>query len=575
MSRVFIVYTRKGTDLKPKKLFNALRDSNGLITLELQHNPLQEIEGPILTCQRLLYLDLSTCGLRSLNPQFFQNLTNLNKLDLSNNPLGKLESGPFDYLTSLEQLKLNSCNLTHVSTDAFTQLENLRELELDDNNLSSINWTAVLAPLVRLEHLSIRNTRITNLPGDAFAMNEHLIQLDLADNELQHLNVGSTLGHNLHSLQSLDLSNCNLQDRLSEEAFKNASKLRELNLSGNPMFASELSAVLQHLPVLRKLSLSNCSLRRLPEAFENLEQLEELDISHNPLSDAFVRMLKPLKSLEYLDMSYCSLGYVGNNTFTLMDSLKKLIMSGNKLHRLEEGLFTNLTRLESLELNDCGLKNPIDPEIFGDSVYINIVELKLSKNPLTVPDEGPLLPKQLSGLESLDLSYCDISRVNENLFSLNPNLTSLNLSNNKISGTGNLASLKKLQILEHLDLSNNNLTTIHPRVFKANPRLLSVNLIGNPFICNCSIVDMWDWALQVKNDLDVLVGSQPSQFSTGAVKLRKTLSCSYDLETYRNMLEQSRVQSEDGRRPLMRKGDLTPNRTWAKYIRESQCDRRS
>lgn len=554
---------------------NVYRDSPGLITLELQHNPLPEIQGHFLTSQRLLYLDISYCGIRSLNPDFFQNTTNLNKLDLSNNPLGKLEFEPFKYLTSLEQLKLNSCNLTYVSPDAFSHLQNLRELEIDDNNLASIDWTAVLAPLVRLEHLSIRNTRITNLPGDAFANNMHLIQLDLADNELQHLNVSSTLGHNLHSLQSLDLSNCNLQDRLSEEAFRNASKLRDLNLSGNPMFASDLSAVLQHLPILRKLSLSNCSLRRLPEAFENLEQLEELDISHNPLSDAFVRLLNPLKSLEYLDMSYCNLGYVGNNTFTLMDSLKKLIMSGNKLHTLEEGLFTNLTRLESLELKDCGLKDPIDPEIFGDSVYINIVDLNLSKNPLTVPDDGPLLPKQLSSLESLDLSFCDISRMNENLFSRNPNLTSLNLSNNKIASTDNLASLKKLPLLEHLDLSNNNLTTISPRVFKTNTRLLSLNLIGNPFTCNCSIVDMWDWAMQEKNDLDVLVGSQPSQFSTGAVKLRKTLSCSYDPNTYRNMIEQSRVQSEDGRRPLMRKGDLTPNRTWAKYIRESQCDRRS
>ena len=445
---------------------------------------------------------------------------------------------------------------------------------MDDNDLSSLDWARVLAPLVRLEHLNIRKNHITNLPGDAFMKNLYLRQLVLADNELQHLNVVSTLGHNLHNLQSLDLSNCNLQDRLSEEAFRNASKLRVLNLSGNPMFAAELTAVLRHLPKLHELSLSNCSLRRLPEAFENLEHLEVLDISHNPLSDAFVRLLNPLKSLEYLDMSYCNLGYVGNNTFTLMTSLKKLIMSGNALHTLEQGLFTNLTRLQSLELNDCGLKNPIDPKVFGDRVYANIIELKLSKNPLIVPEDGALVPKQLSGLEILDLSHCDLSRINENLFSRTKNLTTLNLSNNKIAGTENLAALKKLRLLEHLDLSHNNLTTIHPRVFKANPRLLTVNLIGNPFVCNCSIVEMWDWALQAKNDLDVLVGSQPSQFTAGAAKLRKTLSCSYDQETYQNIIEKSRAGAAE-RRPFLRKGDLTPNRTWAKYIRESTCGRRS
>lgn len=550
----------------------ARSDSPGLINLELQHNPLPEFHGHFLNCRPLLYLDLNTCGIRSLNPQFFYNTTNLNRLDLSHNPLGSIEPGPFDHLTNLEYLKLSSCNLTHISPAAFAHLENLRELEIDDNDLSSLDWTGVLAPLVRLEHLDIRKTRITNLPGDAFAKNLYLRQLVLADNELQHLNVASTLGHNLHSLQSLDLSNCNLQDRLSEEAFRNASKLRVLNLSGNPMFAADLTAVLRHLPKLHKLSLSNCSLRRLPEAFENLEQLEELDVSHNPLSDAFVQLLKPLKSLEYLDMSYCNLGYVGNNTFTLMTSLKRLIMSGNALHTLEQGLFTNLTRLESLELNDCGLRNPIDPKVFGDGVYTNIVELKLSKNPLTVPDDGPLLPTQLSGLESLDLSHCDITRLNENLFSRTKNLTKLNLSHNRIAGVENLALLRKLRLLEHLDLSSNNLTTVNSRVFKANPRLLSVNLIGNPFVCNCSLVDVWDWAVKVKGDLDVLVGSQPSQFSAGAVKLRRTLSCSYDPETYRSILDQSRQATGERR---LRKGDMTPNRTWAKYIRESKCDRMS
>lgn len=89
-----------------------------------------------------------------------------------------------------------------------------------ENDLRTLSWTSVLAPLVRLEYLNIRKTGITNLPGDAFAQNLYLRQLVLADNELWHLDVGNTLGHNLHSLQSLDLSNCNLQDRLSEEAFK-------------------------------------------------------------------------------------------------------------------------------------------------------------------------------------------------------------------------------------------------------------------------------------------------------------------------------------------------------------------
>ncbi|XP_017754347.1 PREDICTED: leucine-rich repeat-containing protein 70-like [Eufriesea mexicana] len=551
----------------------AFKDNPGLITLELQNNPLDEVKGHFLNSRTLLYLDLNTCGIQRLNTQFFHNTTNLNKLDLSHNPLGRIEPGPFDHLTNLEYLKLNGCNLTYVSSVAFANLENLRELEMAENDLRSLSWTSLLAPLIRLEYLNIRKTGISNLPGDAFAKNLYLRQLVLADNELHHLDIRNTLGHNLHSLQSLDLSNCNLEGHnLSAEAFKNTSKLRVLNLSGNPMLATDLPVLLLHLPKLHKLSLSNCNLRRLPNAFHIFEHLEELDISHNPLSGAFDNMLNQLESLEYLDMSYCNLGYVGNNTFAYMTSLKKLILSGNKLHTLEEGLFANLTRLESLELNNCDLKTPIDPKVFGDHDSTNIVELKLSGNPLEVPENGSLLPTQFSNIEILDLSNCNLIHLNENLFSRTKYLTQLNLSGNSIAGPENLVCLKKLRMLEHLDLSNNYLRTINPRVFKANPRLLTVNLLGNPFMCNCFITDMWDWAMQVKKDLHVLVGSQPANFETGAAKLRKSLSCTYDEATYRQLTEQARASADQRR---LRKGDLTPTRTWAKYVRESNCGRSS
>uniref|UniRef100_A0A0C9RWG7 LRRC15 protein n=1 Tax=Fopius arisanus TaxID=64838 RepID=A0A0C9RWG7_9HYME len=542
----------------------AFRDSPGLITLELQNNPLIEVDSHFLNCRTLLYLDLSTCGIHRLNTQFFHNTTNLKKLDLSGNPLQQITPGPFDHLTNLEYLKLNNCTLTHISPEAFIHLENLRELDMSNNNLRTITWSTILAPLVRLESLNIGNTGITNLPADAFNKNLYLRHLVLSQNELHHLDIENTLGHNLHNLQSVDLSNCGLQDRLSEETFKNSSKLRVLNLSGNPMFAGDLTAVLRHLPKLHKLSLSNCSLRRLPDAFDVLEHLEELDISHNPLSDAFVKLLNPLRSLEYLDMSYCSLGYVGNNTFAHMTSLKKLILSGNKLHTLDENLFANLTRLESLELKNCGFTTPLDPNIFGsDKISSSVIELRLNGNPLEMPDEGPLLPKQLSNVEILDLTNCSIRRLNPDILSRNKNLTHLNLSNNRISS---LEFLRKLRRLEHLDLSNNLLTTINRKILKSNSHLLSLNLIGNPFVCNCSIVDTWDWAVHEKNDLHVLIGSKPSEFATGAVKFRKSLSCTYDDETYRNVTNQ---------RLLMRKGDVTPHRTWAKYIRESNCERQA
>ncbi|KAF7998021.1 hypothetical protein HCN44_009419 [Aphidius gifuensis] len=556
---------------------DAFKESHGLITLELHNNPLDDVDEPFLDCKSLTYLDLSNCGIKKLHNSFFNNTTKLNKLDLSGNPLIKIQPGPFDNLLNLEYLKLNNCSINYIDSRSFKNLESLRELELSNNSLSSINWTSVLEPLIRLEYLNIANTDIRKLPGDAFAQNHYLRHLDLSNNILHHLDIEYTLGHNLHNLQILDLSYCALQDRLSEETFGNSSKLQKLNLSGNSMFAAdELAAVLKHMPKLTELSLSNCSLKKLPDAFNYLHELRTLDISYNAMSDAFVRLLTPLKSLEYLDMSYCNLGYVGKDTFSYMTELKELILSGNELDTLERDLFANLTKLKRLELKNCHFRTPLDTNVFGEGQLSNLIELSLSGNPLAIPKTGSLLSEQLSSVEKLDLSNCSITKLNDNIFLYNDNITELNLSGNKL--TGDLGFLKNLTRLTNLNLSHNNLTTVKPDIFNNNKQLLKLNLIGNPFVCNCSIVEIWNWAtdkIKGKDLYDFLIGSQPTEFGTGvgklgAVKGKKILSCVYDNETYKKITA-NKMQERNGK-SISRKGDFTQYRTWAKYIRESNCN---
>ncbi|XP_012259664.2 leucine-rich repeat-containing G-protein coupled receptor 6-like isoform X2 [Athalia rosae] len=545
-------------------------DSPGLITLELQNNPLKRVEGIFLNCRSLLYLDLSGCGIESLSEEFFFNTSALNRLDLSSNPLVEIEPGPFDHLENLEYLRFNNCQLKSVSPEAFASLRNLREIDLANNDLKMLDWKGVLSPLIRLERLNVRNSSVTNLPGDAFSENLYLRHLELADNELRHLDVGNTLGHNLHNLMSLDLSNCMLKDRLTEEAFVNASKLRVLHLDGNPLLASDLTAVLHHLPKLQIISLSNCELRRLPEAFQDLDNLQVLKISHNPLNDAFVGLLKPPKSLEYLDMSYCKLGHVGNDTFSKMTMLKRLILSGNELRKLERGIFANLTRLETLELERCDLEGPLNPEVFGDRrPYVNIRELKLGGNPLVVPKDLPVLPEQLAGLSILDLSDCEISSFSLNSFDNTPNLTNLNIRGNKIHSADGLSFLGRLRFLESLDIGDNALTSIRPSLFDGNPKLRYLNLIGNPFKCDCYIVDMWAWAERDEGDKHLLAGGRSAEFVAGSAKIKKSLTCAYGEKDYQKII--SRNSSALDENLSSDNDDSTTKRTWAKYVDESNC----
>ncbi|CAG4950540.1 unnamed protein product, partial [Parnassius apollo] len=551
-------------------------DSHGLLNVELQGNPITSVEGPLLISSTLQYLDISSCNLSVINAQFFENMTSLTTVDISNNPLRKLDAGVFDVLTSLDTLNLNDCQLTTISDGTFSSLSNLKRLELAGNIFTNANWSDILGNLIRLEYLNLRKSGLTSLSEATFTNCTNLVTLILADNELHDLDVAAVLGNSVTHLELLDLSNCHIQGPISGEAFANATRLKVLYLSGNPLFAPDLQEALAPLPKLERLFLSNCGLHNLPDNFIVFDNLLELDISHNPLVNVFTKLLAPLEKLEYLNMGYSNLSYVGPQTFSKMTSMKRLVLSGNDLLSLEAGLFGNLTQLTTLELEFCGLKRPLNANAFFKNLtYMDLREIRLGGNPLVIPDSGPLFPKQLSQVTILDLSNCNILSLNRDAFKNTENITDLNLAGNLLqSGEGSLSFLELLHHLEKLNLSNNNLTTIDPQVFINNPKLRSLNVVGNPFVCDCKIAEIWDWANMIKGDLDMLVGAKSAEkdIVVKGNKKKRNLYCHYNETQLRNMTL-STNRTVPGRRPFVRPRELIfANRTWAKYVRESGCE---
>lgn len=478
-------------------------------------------------------------------------------------------------LTSLETLKLNNCKLKTIADNAFVALTNLKNLELADNQFYKTDWPEVLGKLVRLESLNLRNSDLTSLSEDTFSNCTNLVTLILADNELRDLDVAAILGNSVTHLELLDLSNCKILGPIAGEAFANATKLKSLYLSGNPLFAPDLEEALSPLPKLERLFLSNCGLRRLPDNFNVFDNLQELDISHNPLVNVFTKLLAPLEKLEYLNMGYSNLSYIGPETFSKMTSMKKLVLSGNDLLSLEAGLFGNLTQLTTIELEFCGLKRPLNANAFFKNLtYMDLREIRLGGNPLVIPPSGPIFPKQLSQVSILDMSNCNISSLNRDAFKNTENITDLNLAGNLLnSASGSLLFLERLEHLEKINLSNNNLSSVDPQIFGNNPKLHSLNLVGNPFICDCKIAEMWDWANMIKGDLNVLVGAKSAEkdITVKGNKKKKNLYCHYNETQLRNMSSLNRTVP--GRRPFIKPREfIYANRTWAKYVRESGCE---
>jgi len=252
-----------------------------------------------------------------------------------------------------------------------------------------------------------------------------------------------------------------------------------------------------------------------------------------------------------------------------------LVLSGNDLNNLEAGLFGNLTRLESLELNFCGLRRPINATLFFNNLtYTDLTELQLAGNPLQVSKVGPLLSKQLSRLESLDLSNCNLTFLPPEAFYWTRNITTLILRGNHFSTPNDLRFLELLPKLEVLDLRYNNLSTFSPKDIAVNPGVEKLKLIGNPWKCDCSVAELWDWAKLEKGNLGILEGSTiaAEHVTVGKTKRKKLLVCNYD--TNKQPLPIVMNKTVPGRRPFIKPQRLltATNRTWAKYVRESGCE---
>lgn len=540
------------------------RNNTGLITVELQQNWLDPVDGPFLISKSVSYLYLSDCNISKLSPQFLANITAINILDLSDNPLRIVEAGIFDRLISLETLKLNRCNLTYIAGVAFNSLYHLKVLELSGNNLKNqVDWALALGNLKQLEFLDLRRSGLSNLPEKIFSNNTGLRALILAENELANLDVTTTPFSNLMQLDFLDISYCNLQEPLSETTFLNTTKLRTLILSGNHLSSVVLSEALAPLTRLQTLSLRDCGLNRLPAySFHRFSSLQKLDISYNPLSNTFTGLLPSLEGLEHLDMGYCNLKTIFSDTIWKM-SLKTLILSGNKLDSLESGLFQNLTRLEILELNYCGLSRLSEIVFYDNYTYPDLKELRLAGNRLQVDPHKPLIPKQLSRVKTVDLRNCDLSKLPHVAFNSSRNITKLLLADNKLGSVDNfehLNFLNPLSHLVHLDLSNNNFSSITPDVFK-NTNISVLKLSGNPWKCNCYILDLWHWASTERGDIGVLVGStrETADIISSHSKKKKVLRCYVDTKTT----------------PINKKSDReflkNVNLTWAQYVRLANC----
>lgn len=164
-------------------------------------------------------------------------------------------------------------------------------------------------------------------------------------------------------IQSIDLSN-NKLTTLPSEAFRAVGLVNLHKIFLRECDIQELHKdAFKGLQILIELDLSNNRIHSIhPLTFRDNVRLRVLLMHHNPITKLEDGLFTNMTYLQTVDMSDCHLGHIGHKTFMNVPALQHLILNGNNLVHMKIAVVELLDRLTSLVLHnnpwrcDCHLK---------------------------------------------------------------------------------------------------------------------------------------------------------------------------------------------------------------------------
>ncbi|XP_034292004.1 toll-like receptor 13 [Pantherophis guttatus] len=435
------------------------------------------LEIPTYLPTKLVFLDLSQNSIRSLEKNDFKNFIHLQALNISQNNITKIEDGAFIHTSHLEFLNLSANQLQLLSSSMFDGLINLTTLLLASN-------------------------KIYRIKPSAFASLENLKVIDLSSNKLYTLSAMHAV-FNMGSLRKLHIKDNGLQN-LSTKEIINASPLIELDASHNPISLINITT-----PVLQRLfsldlsfAIANDSILWEIEDSCFLEGLKALYLGGIAMKPSEIS-----KVIQMLNCSQLEIIHLNQLNITESDNLIEKIcqwhqqvqilnFQGNKFTSIKEGAFENCTHLKFLNMSFNQLKRL--PMASFQSLNL-LHSISWTNNISTLV---PIMTPNVSLLESLDLSFNEISKITSDDFKYLNNLKAFYITGNQIAFVSShdfdhLNNLQELNLaqnflrtitqpfsgsltkLEVLVLRQNDLETIEKGVFKNLSSLRFLNLADN------------------------------------------------------------------------------------------------
>ena len=512
-------------DCSDKNLMSAPVFSDNVIGVNFSKNLFSEI--PQTLPEKLLYLDISTNALVSLNHSSLTLYRSLQNLSLSNNTLIDIPIGTFQSNVQLRDLDV-SFNMELTIEVIYNISLDLKNSTIQKLNFEKIQCTYGVSQILKIDH--VINLKYTQLQ-----------ELNVASNRIHSLELG------LFSLLPKSLRVINVADNVLSFGFylMEASSLDRLEIL-NASFQHSFHQVDFHNFFDKK-----CNDTRKPSSYFNTRQalIIKNDKHSNYLN--FYKLLAPVPNELSIGVLNYTL-YLPRNArkFYIHDNLLKVSIRefpfapNNKLTHIFAqnnivyeliGPFTGLLKLQYLDLsgNFCKFINRTFFQHFLSLRFLNLSNNALSQT-FHSDDQGELF-MNLRHLSNLDLSWNRIAHLSEQMLHNNFNLQILNLSFNAMSNFNvAIGHIKKLSVL---DLSNNQLVQLNLKTRSALNQMqthsINVHLSGNSLICSCETLDFLKWMRNSKKIHFVEKRNYTCSFGT------KTLVLIDELDTILQQLEKT------------------------------------
>ncbi|XP_044475734.1 disease resistance protein RPV1-like [Mangifera indica] len=312
---------------------------------------------------------------------------------------------------SLESLPNSLCNLTSLQKLDLSGLSNLKmvpefppeiqELYLDGTAVKEL--FSSIGKVSSLRRLSLRNcSSLESLPSSLCNSNlkmvpefpPEILELYLDGTAVKELS--SSIGK-ISSLIRLSLRNCSSLESLPS-SLCNLTSLQQLDLSGS----SNLKMVPEFPPEILELYLDGIAVKELSSSFGKVSSLIRLSLRNCSSLESLPNTIHKLKSLKYLCMSGCSKLERLPDDLGKLERLEAIEASGITVKELPSviAVLSALQFLKRLELNYCSiteLPNNIDNLPL-------LVDLELEGNNF---ESIPTNIMNLSKLQSLNIRFCD------------------------------------------------------------------------------------------------------------------------------------------------------------------------